>query len=74
MSRQKINRKINEIIDLIPVPDNSTKAEREKLKLALKLKKWEEKLENYLDGDKFISPNNKINQKIAIGHNNIQID
>lgn len=74
MNRQKINNKINEIIELIPIPNNSTKAERDKLRLALKLKEWEERLEKYLDSEEFIAPNKNTNSKIAIGDNNIQID
>ena len=68
-----IKQKINEIIELIPTPENSTKAERDRLKLALKLKEWEEKLESYLSGDEFITPEEIKNTKIAIGDNNIQI-
>jgi len=73
-NKQLINKKINEIIELIPIPKNSTKAERNRLKLALKLKEWEGKLESYLEGDEFIIPQNNLKQNIAIGDNNVQIN
>ena len=70
-NRLEIGIKINEIINMIPSAKGSAKKDMQKLELSISLKKWEIKLEKYLDSDDFILPNN-INVQTAIGNDNIQ--
>ena len=70
-TKYHISQKVNQIIDMIPAAKGSAKKDMQKLELSISLKKWEIKLEKYLDSDDFILPNN-INVQTAIGNDNIQ--